>query len=32
LKPGIVYYIDNGGGPTTGETKFIYKIIKIKEK
>ena len=29
LEPGIVYYIDNGGGPTTGETKPMYKVVKI---
>lgn len=31
LKPGIVYYIDNGGTNTTGQTKPMYKVIKIEE-
>ncbi len=30
LEPGIVYFIDNGGGPTTGETKPLYKVVKIE--
>ncbi len=32
LEPGIVYFIDNGGGQTTGETKPKYKVIRIEEK
>jgi uncharacterized protein (DUF1810 family) len=31
LKPGIVYSVNNGGGPDSGTTKELYEVKKIEK-